>query len=197
MLGRCWCTLVTRTHITLINWASPVSPDNSDGEPEQLAGQPWPGRAHLASRGTAGASQAAPPPLTVMASDALRAFGAPNPLFSASYAGFRLGETPAALSVTLLLSAPAADASTGGGLYAIDAVGLSSPKYALNYVSGQLKVIAAPAQSELSAFNPQNNVLSMMSVMSAASGPTMNKSDDPTLSCGGPGPVGSMACTSR
>ena len=133
MLGRCWCTLTIRTLITVINRASPVSPDNSGGEPGQLAGQPWLGRAHLASRGTAGASQAAPPPLTVMASDALCAFGAPNPPFSTSYTGFRLGEAPAALSGTLLLSTPAAEASPAD-LYVIDAAVLSSPSYALNYV---------------------------------------------------------------
>lgn len=40
MLVRCWYTLVTRTRINVINWASPYSPDNSDGEQEQLAGQP-------------------------------------------------------------------------------------------------------------------------------------------------------------
>ncbi|MBX9906137.1 MAG: hypothetical protein K2Y31_17455 [Burkholderiales bacterium] len=60
------------------------------------------------------------------------AFGAPNPPFSASYAGFSLSETPAALSGTLLLSTPAAEASPAG-LHAIDAAGLSSPNYAPNY----------------------------------------------------------------
>ncbi|MBX9906136.1 MAG: hypothetical protein K2Y31_17450 [Burkholderiales bacterium] len=51
--------------------------------------------------------------------------------------------------------------------------------------------------SERNAINPQNSVLSMMAVVSAASGPTMNKSDDATLSWGGPGLVGNMACTGR
>ncbi len=65
-----------------------------------------------------------------MAGDALCTFGAPNPPFSY---GFRLSEAPAALSGTLLLSTPVAEASPAG-LYAIDAAGLSSPNYALNYV---------------------------------------------------------------
>lgn len=81
-----------------------------------------------------------------MGSDALCAFGVFNSPFSASYVGFGLSETPAALSWTPLLSAPAVKASPAG-LYAIDAAELSSPNYALNCVLEQLTVITRPRQN--------------------------------------------------
>ena len=77
--------------------------------------------------------------LTVTADDASKVFGAPNPPFAVSYAGFVLGEGPSALSGTLAFATTATDASPVG-TYAITPSGLSSGNYAIAFVNGTLTV---------------------------------------------------------
>lgn len=84
-----------------------------------------------------------PAPLSVAADDATRAFGAPNPPFTASFAGFRLGDTPASLTGTLTFSTPATPASPAGA-YPITPDGVTSPNYAIAFIDGTLSVIGAP-----------------------------------------------------
>jgi hypothetical protein len=84
-----------------------------------------------------------PAPLTVTAGDATRLYGGANPSFSASYAGFVNGETPAILSGTLGYTTPA-DATSAVGNYAITPGGQSATNYALTFAPGTLSVTPAP-----------------------------------------------------
>jgi filamentous hemagglutinin family protein len=84
-----------------------------------------------------------PAPLSVTADDATRAFGAPNPAFTASFAGFRLGDTPASLTGTLTFSTPATPASPAGA-YLITPSGVASPNYAITFIDGTLIVFGGP-----------------------------------------------------
>src|SRR5204863_5607059 len=70
-------------------------------------------------------------------------YGGANPVFSATYSGFRNGETAAALSGTLALATAATPASNVGN-YAIVPSGQSSPNYSVTYVNGALGVTPAP-----------------------------------------------------
>jgi hypothetical protein len=80
-----------------------------------------------------------PAPLTITANDAARPAQQPNPPFSASYAGFKNGETPAALGGTLAFATPATVASPPGA-YAITPSGQTSTNYAITYVEGVLTI---------------------------------------------------------
>ncbi|WP_337875532.1 MBG domain-containing protein [Elioraea sp.] len=84
-----------------------------------------------------------PAPLTVTANDATRTYGAANPAFSATYAGFVLGEGPGVLGGTLTFATPATPGSPVGG-YAITPSGLTSGNYAITFVPGTLTVTPAP-----------------------------------------------------
>jgi hypothetical protein len=84
-----------------------------------------------------------PAPLTVAADDAARLYGSPNPTFSASFAGFVLGEGPGVLGGTLALSTVATQTSPVGA-YAIVPSGLTSGNYAITFVPGTLTVNPAP-----------------------------------------------------
>jgi hypothetical protein len=85
-----------------------------------------------------------PVPLTVTADNASRAYGQSNPPFSASYAGFLLGDTPASLGGALGYSTPATFGS-GTGTYPITPFGLTSSNYAISFVDGALTVTPPPA----------------------------------------------------
>jgi hypothetical protein len=80
-----------------------------------------------------------PAPLAIQAEDQNRRFGAPNPPFSASYSGFRLGETPAALAGELLFDTPATSLSRPG-TYPIVPFGQSGANYAITFLEGVLSV---------------------------------------------------------
>jgi hypothetical protein len=82
-------------------------------------------------------------PLTVTANDAARTAGQPNPPFSATYAGFKNGETPAALGGALAFSTPATPASPPGP-YAITPSGQTATNYTITYVNGILTVTPVP-----------------------------------------------------
>lgn len=89
-----------------------------------------------------------PAPLSVRADDAARLFGQPNPPFSATFDGFRLGQGPGDLSGTLAFATRATPASPPGA-YAITPSGVSSLNYAVTFVDGTLTVGAGlPAVDE-------------------------------------------------
>src|SRR6185436_1394908 len=77
--------------------------------------------------------------LTVTADNATRLYGAANPAFTASYAGFVNGDTAASLGGTLSVSTPAT-AGSAVGTYAITPAGLTSTNYAISYAPGTLTV---------------------------------------------------------
>jgi FtsP/CotA-like multicopper oxidase with cupredoxin domain len=80
-------------------------------------------------------------PLTITANNATRAFGAANPAFSAAYAGFVNGDTPASLSGTLACTTTA-NATSPAGNYPITCSGQTSANYTITYVPGVLTVTA-------------------------------------------------------
>ena len=86
--------------------------------------------------------------LTITANNTARAFGTPNPAFAATYAGFVNGDTPAALTGTLVCATTATFASPAG-TYPITCSGQSSPNYAITYVPGTLTItgVLAPVLS--------------------------------------------------
>ncbi|GEM_PF-5613424 len=79
-------------------------------------------------------------PLTVIANDATRRVGAPDPTFSARYEGFVNGDSPADLGGELRFSTNATGASPAGA-YRITPSGLTSNNYAISYVDGTLRVV--------------------------------------------------------
>jgi filamentous hemagglutinin family protein len=79
-----------------------------------------------------------PAALTITANDAVKMYGAPLPVFSASYAGFVNGDTSAVVS-GLQLSTTAV-ASSNVGTYPITAFGATAPNYLLTYVPGKLTI---------------------------------------------------------
>ncbi|HEX8187201.1 MAG TPA: MBG domain-containing protein, partial [Pyrinomonadaceae bacterium] len=78
-------------------------------------------------------------PLTVTADDAVRVLGAANPAFTASYAGFVLGQNPGVLGGALSFGT-AANAASPVGNYAVTPSGLTSPNYSITYADGTLSV---------------------------------------------------------
>src|SRR5207245_4997689 len=82
-------------------------------------------------------------PLLVTADDKTKVYGQANPIFTARYSGFVLGETQNVLSGTLSFSTPASTSSNVGS-YAITPSGLTSSNYLLTSVTGTLTVTAAP-----------------------------------------------------
>jgi len=84
-----------------------------------------------------------PAPLVISADDASRPVDTPNPQFTASYAGFVGGETPAVLNGVLAFSTPATLTSPVG-IYPITPYGQSSGNYAIAYVDGKLTIQGSP-----------------------------------------------------
>jgi len=82
-----------------------------------------------------------PARLVIAADDKSRPFGAPNPPFTASYAGFVAGETAAVLDGTLSFLTAATTSSAPGG-YSITPFGQTSGNYVIAYVDGTLTVVA-------------------------------------------------------
>jgi filamentous hemagglutinin family protein len=80
-----------------------------------------------------------PAPLTITADDASRMYGFPNPAFTATAAGFKLGQGFGSLAGTLAFSTPATTTSPVGA-YPITPSGVSSPNYAITFVDGRLAV---------------------------------------------------------
>ena len=84
-----------------------------------------------------------PAPLGIAANSATRLYGDANPAFSATYTGFKNGETEAALTGALAFATPAVLTSNVGN-YAITPSGRSSTNYTITYVNGRLSVTPAP-----------------------------------------------------
>jgi len=84
-----------------------------------------------------------PAPLTVTADDESRDYGAPNPAFDATVAGFVLGEGPEVLTGTLECGTTATTSSPVG-TYPITCGGLSAENYDITWVPGTLAVGSVP-----------------------------------------------------
>jgi len=80
-----------------------------------------------------------PAPLQIAADDKARAFGAPNPPFTATATGFKLGQTVTDLNGTLVFTTPATTTSPPG-VYSIAPGGVSSGNYTITFVDGLLVV---------------------------------------------------------
>ena len=93
------------------------------------------------------------PLLTITANDVTRVYGAPDPSLGVTYSGFLGTDTPSVLGGTLNLVDTQADPTTTVGLYAgaILGSGQTSSSYRLNYVPGNLTVLAAPTMTNLVA----------------------------------------------
>jgi hypothetical protein len=125
---------------------------------DNLASATGTGLANYAISFVNGSLTITPAPLTITADDARRAVGAPNPAFTASYAGFVGGETPANLGGTLAFATPAVPASPPGA-YAITPSGQTSSNYRISFVDGVLLVDGArppePPRADGAGFLPQ------------------------------------------
>ena len=80
-----------------------------------------------------------PAPLTIRGNDAVKVFGAPLPVLTASASGFVNGDSIASLNGSLAL-ATAAVAQSPVGINPIPPSGLSSPDYTITFVSGALTI---------------------------------------------------------
>jgi hypothetical protein len=83
-----------------------------------------------------------PVPLSVRAADAVKPFGAPLPLFTATFFGFVNGDTTASLNGSLAF-ATTANAASAVGPYPIVASGVSSSNYSVTFVGGTLTIMPA------------------------------------------------------
>jgi filamentous hemagglutinin family protein len=81
-----------------------------------------------------------PAPLSVIAGNATRPYGAENPLFTFSYNGFVNGEIATVLDLQPLASTTAVQTSNAGS-YVITPSGASGINYTINYVNGTLKIV--------------------------------------------------------
>ena len=81
-------------------------------------------------------------PLSITAADQSRTYGQDNSAFQVSYSGFVLGEDPAVLQGALTYTT-AATAASSVGSYQIMPGGMSSPNYAMSFLSGTLTVTKA------------------------------------------------------
>jgi hypothetical protein len=91
-----------------------------------------------------------PAPLTITANNASKVYGAANPAFSATDAGFVNGDTAAVLSGALSCASAAAVSSPVGS-YPINCSGVSSTNYSTTFVPGALTV--TPAALTIAANN--------------------------------------------
>jgi filamentous hemagglutinin family protein len=81
--------------------------------------------------------------LTIAADDKTRVAGQPNPPFTATSTGFKLGQTVADLTGMLSFTTPATIGSPAGA-YPITPGGVTSTNYTITFVDGQLVVTASP-----------------------------------------------------
>jgi hypothetical protein len=128
-----------------------------------------------------------PAPLTVTADNKTRLEGNPNPAFTASFAGFVLGETPTNLSGALAFSTPANTVSPAGN-YAITPSGLSSTNYSIAYVSGFLQVTSTlpsplPTSAPTVQPPPDHSALYVAVESSSRVGELARQPDEPQPGC--------------
>jgi hypothetical protein len=81
--------------------------------------------------------------LSVTVDDATKVYGSANPAFTASYAGFVLGQDETALSGTATYTT-AATAASDVGTYTVSLSGLTSPNYTIGFVDGTLTINPVP-----------------------------------------------------
>ena len=102
--------------------------------------------------------------LTVTANNQSRTYGETNPVFTASYSGWKNGEGTGELGGTLALSCTAEASSPVGG-YTIVPSGLSAANYSFNYVNGTLTVhpatIMVAADDQSRAYGATNPVFTV------------------------------------
>jgi hypothetical protein len=82
-------------------------------------------------------------PLTVMASNATKVYGAALPTLTVDYSGFVNGDTAASLATQATATTSATSASHVGS-YSITAAGAADPDYAITHTDGALTVTPAP-----------------------------------------------------
>jgi subtilisin-like proprotein convertase family protein len=104
-------------------------------------------------------------PLTIMASNASKVYGAALPTFTASYSGFVNGDTAASLTTPVTLGT-IATASSPVGAYAITATGAIDANYTITEVNGSLNITAAPLNITAS---PQNKTYGQTVVFGSGS----------------------------
>ncbi len=107
------------------------------------AGALTPTTGYAAAFNPAGQLTVATAPLTIAADDKTKTAGQPNPPFTATSTGFKLGQTVADLTGALSFTTPATTGSPVG-TYSITPGGVASTNYAITFVDGQLVVTAAP-----------------------------------------------------
>ncbi len=90
-----------------------------------------------------------PAPLTITANDITKVYGAPVPTLSATYVGFKNGETAASLTTPPSLTTTAT-ATSPVGIYPISVAGGSSGDYTITDVPGTLTVLQASTGASLS-----------------------------------------------
>ena len=103
--------------------------------------------ANYAVTDLSGTLTVAPAPLTVTADNQSRAYGAADPLFTASYGGFQYGQSFASSGLTGAPSLTSNDnSSSPSGNYTITAAlgTLSAQNYSVSFVNGTLTVLPAP-----------------------------------------------------
>ena len=96
-----------------------------------------------------------PAPLQIAADDKARGFGAPNPPFTATATGFKLGQTVADLNGSLAFTTPATTTSPPG-VYPIAPGGVSSGNYTITFVDGVLVVGQGAPPSRSGARRPRS-----------------------------------------
>jgi hypothetical protein len=96
-----------------------------------------------------------PAPLTVVANNKTKAFGAALPTFTASYAGFVLGQNQSALGGTLSFNT-SATATSAPGDYPVVPSGFGSANYQITYVPGNLKIIGKGVIDTYAGGGPNN-----------------------------------------
>jgi ribosomal protein S11 len=109
--------------------------------------------------------------LTVTANNASRTYGAANPTFAASYAGFVNGDSSGVLSGAPSLTTTATSASAPGSYLITAAVGtLAASNYTFSFVNGALTVTAATQTISFTApASPVNYGVSPISLSATAS----------------------------
>ena len=102
--------------------------------------------------------------LTVTADDATRAEGAPDPIFTASFDGFQLGQDFSVLSGSLVF-ASVADSTSVPGDYTITPSGLSATNYAITYNVGTLVITERSVSPSTDAYVEIFDVLNRPAVV--------------------------------
>ncbi len=103
--------------------------------------------------------------ITVDVDDTYREFSNPNPTFSATYSGFRNGETTSVIDLLPTFNTIATNGSPEG-TYAITAGGASDNNYSFIYLNGMLTIIAdgapppviTPPAPPVTTTPPSNNI---------------------------------------